>query len=103
MSDRFCYHTINDWKKLIDQEDKKNTILITIPILTTICIYIGLIKFLKERPFEIEYDADSAFCEKCLGLDWYNNYEKEVAEEVINKADDNKTPKQKAIQMKKEK
>lgn len=67
--DTFCYYTTNNWEKLIDQEDQENTVLIAIPILTTICKYIGLTKFLEKGPFEIKYNTDGTICEQCLGLD----------------------------------
>ena len=66
-------------------------------------MHIGSNKFLKEGPSEIEYNADSIICERYLGLDWYDNHEEKVAKKAINKDDNNKTPKQKARQIRKEK
>lgn len=103
MSDTFCYHTTNNWEKLIDQEDEENTASIATPILTTICMYIRSTRFLEKRRPEIEYNADGAICGRCSGLDWRNNHEEEVAKETINKDDDDETLKQKARQIRKEK
>lgn len=96
MSNTFCYHTTNNREKPIDQEDKKNTAPITTSILTTIRMHIGLTKFLEEEPPEIEYNVDSAIHGRYFGLDWCDKHKEEIVEEVINKDDDNKTPKQKA-------
>lgn len=99
----FCYHINNNWKKLVDQEDEKITVIIVTPILTTICMQIGLIRFLEERFFEIKYNADGTICKKCSGLNWRNNYKEEVAKKAINKDDNNETSKQKARQIREEK
>lgn len=101
--DTFCYYTTNNWKKLINQEDEKNTAPIATLILTTIRMYIGLTKFLEKKPLEIKCDADGVICKRCPKLDWRNNHKKEVAKKAINKDSNNETLKQKAKQIKKKK
>ena len=66
-------------------------------------MHIGSTKFLEEGPPEIEYNADGAICERCLGVDRRDNHEEEVVEEAINKDNDNEIPKQKVRQIRKEK
>ena len=87
---------------MINQKNKKNIILIIILILTIIYIHVGLTKLLEKRPFEIKYNFDDAICGNCLGLDWRNNHRKKVAKKAINKNDDEKTPKEKIRQIRKE-
>lgn len=62
--DSFCYYTINNMEKLIDQESEKNINLITFPILIAICIYIGPTKFLKNKTPNIKFITDDTTCKK---------------------------------------
>lgn len=81
----FCYYTSNNQRKLINQKNEENTALITTRILTTICIYIKLTKFLKIKSLKIEYDACNVIYEMCLNLDWCNNYKKEFSKKFLTK------------------
>lgn len=54
----FCYHTIKNIEKLINQEGETNANLIVFLILIAIHIYIALSKFLENRTSNIEFVAD---------------------------------------------
>lgn len=54
-------------------------------------------------PSKIEYNTNGAIHGRCAGLDWCNNHKEEVAEEAINKNNNNETPKQKTRQIRNEK
>lgn len=71
----------------------KNIAPITTLILTIICMHIWSTKFVEERPLEIEYNADDVICRRYPGLNWHDNHKEKVVKEVINKDNDNETPK----------
>lgn len=56
-------------------------------------MHIWSTKFVEERPLQIEYNAVDAICRMCSGLNWHDNHKEKVVKEVINKDNNNETPK----------
>ena len=50
LSDHYCHQATNDFKKLLEQKDAKNTLKVATPILLTIGIHIGPTRLLKVGP-----------------------------------------------------
>lgn len=75
-----------DWSR-----KSKNTILITTLIITTINIYIGLIKFLEDKSSKIEHNAYSKIYKIYFSLNLYDNHEEKAANKTINKNNNKKT------------
>lgn len=57
-SNSYRYQTINNFKKLLDKKDIKNTSIIIILILINISMYIRPIKFLENNAPKIVYDIN---------------------------------------------
>lgn len=56
--DSYCYQTTNNFKKVLDQEDIENTLIIITSIFLVICMYIGLTRLLEHGVFNTKFDVN---------------------------------------------
>lgn len=68
-SNTYRHQTTNDFEKLLDLENNKNTSIIITPIFLVFYIYIGLTTFLEDSAPNTEFDIDKRFCPESIGLD----------------------------------
>ena len=88
-SNHYRHQTTNDFKKLLEQKDGKNTLKVATPILLTISMHIELTRLLKIGPPKAKYDSEKKLCEGCTGADWGDDGEnKEAIAADDNKDDD---------------
>ena len=103
-SDHYRHQTTNNFEKLLEQEDGKNTLKVNIPILLTIGMHIRPTRFLEVGPPNAQYDVRGRLRKRCTDVDWGDDGEiKEAMAADNNKDDDEEDPQKKNKQLKKEK
>ena len=88
-SNHYHHQTTKNFKKLLEQEDIKNTLKVAIPIFLTIGMHIGPIKLLKVDLPNAKYNLEEKLRERCIGINWVDDGEIEEAMVVYNNKDNN--------------
>ena len=103
-SDHYRHQTTNNFEKLLEQEDAKNTSKVTTLILLTIGMHIGPTRLLNVGLLNAQYDSERKLYEGCTGADWGDDSEIEEAMAADNNEDnDTKDFWEKNRQLKKKK
>lgn len=69
-SDSYCYQSTNNFEKLLDQEGKKNFLIITAPIFLVFCMHIRPTRLLEDGTPNAECNVDKKPHLESIGLDW---------------------------------
>lgn len=72
LSDHYQPHTINGFKKLLEQEDEENISKVATPILVTISMHIVLTRLLEVGPINIKYDLEKRLSTGYTCANWGN-------------------------------
>lgn len=100
-SDNYRHQTINNFKKLIEQEVIDIIFMIAISIFQFIHIHIGPTRLLKDSASNTQYDLKRGLRRDCAGLDWGNNAKiEEVIATIGNNKDEIKDLQEKIRQLK---
>ncbi len=96
LSDHYRHQTTNNFEKLLEQKDAKNTSKVATSIFLTIGIYIGPNRLLEVGSPNTEYDSEGKLCERCTGVYWDDESEvKEAMTAGNDKNNDDKDPQEK--------
>ena len=90
LSDHYCYKTTNNFEKLLEQKDAKNTLKLATPILLTICMHIGPTRLLEVSLSNTEYDLERKLYEGCINANWVDDGEIEEAMAADHNKDNDK-------------
>ncbi len=102
-SDSYRYQTTNDFEKLLNLEDKKNTSMITVQILLVLRMHIGPTRFLEVGAPNAKYDADERLRTGFISLDWDDSAVAEAIAAVEDNEDEEEDPLEKNRQLRREK
>ena len=69
----YRHQTTNNFEKLLEQKNAKNTLKVAIPIFLTIRMHIGLTRLLKVGRPNVEYDLERKLHKRCINIDWGDN------------------------------
>ena len=88
--DQYRHQTTNNFKKLLEQEDAKNTLKVAISIFLIIGMQIGPTRLLEVGLPNAKYNLERKLCKKCTGADLGNDGEIKGAMTADNNKDDDK-------------
>ena len=73
LSDSYYHQTTNNFKKLLNQQDMENTLIITVPILMVLRMHIGLTRLLENDASNAKFDIYGRLYPGSTGFDWDNS------------------------------
>lgn len=101
--DHYQHQTTNNFEKLLEQEDEKNTSKVTTPIFLTIGMHIRPTRLLEVISPNIKYDSEGRLYEGCTYANLGDKSEIKAMVADNNEDDDDKDSYDKTRQLKKNK